>query len=340
MSVVPIGLEINEKHVRVADARFRDGVIYLQALGIADSLPMYFTNASVDLAVQKQALVINKLLADLKITTRSVSVVLPDSVTYSQIVETPILAEKELVDSIRYLADEFIPMSIDETYLDLEILKTDTIANKLEILIVAAPKKIVDGVYRTLELAGLEPSRLETDVSAIGRLVSEVMKTKELNESYCIVNIGFSGSSIYIVDNNSHRLVFVRNSKLGYELILKEVMVNLNMDEATALMALQKPGEKSQEVIGAVLTTIKELSAEVRRVVDVYSHKNNNSPVKRIFTVNYASQIYGLTPLVGKLTGLTAEPLPLNTVYVPNTVLKVFSSEITEFASVVSTTMV
>lgn len=339
MANIPIGIEINENRIRMADARFKDGVIYLQALGVAESLPQYFTNISMDIAIQKQAMVINTLYSDLKLTSKQVNVVLPDTVTYSQIVETPILAEKELINSIRYLADEFIPMNINDTYLDLEILKTDTITNKLEVLIVAAPKRIVDGIYRTLDLAGLTPHRLETEVSAIGRLVSEVMRTKDTNESYCIINVGYTGTSVYIVDNLSRRLVFIRNSKLGYELFQKEVMVNLNLDQKVASQILQKPGDRSDEVLGAIMTSIKELSEEIRRVVDVYTHKNN-IPVSRIFTVNYSSQIYGLTPLLGQLTGLVSEPLPISTVYVPNSVLKVFSSEITEFTSAVSTTMI
>ncbi len=289
--------------------------------------------------MQKQAMIIHTLCADLKITNKLVNVVLPDSVTYAQIVETPILAEKELINSIRYLADEFIPMNIDDTYLDLEILKTDTATGKLEILIVAAPKRIVDGVYKTLELAGLQPNRLETEVSAVGRLVSEVMKTKDFKEAYCIVNVGYTGSSIYLIDNNTHRVVFIRNSKIGYEMIHKEIMVNLNLDSAHASAILMKPGDKSEQVVNATLTSVKEVSAEIKRVVDIFVHKNN-IPVNRVFTVNYSSQIYGFTAILEKLTGLAAEPLPLNTVYVPNTVLKVFSSEITEFASVVSTTMI
>ncbi|MFO0703553.1 MAG: pilus assembly protein PilM [Patescibacteria group bacterium] len=339
MATVPIGLEINENRIRIADARFKDGVIYLQALGLSETLPMFFANASSDIAIQKQAMIIHTLCTDLKIANKPVNVVLPDSITYSQIVETPVLAEKELITAIRYLADEFIPMNIDETYLDLEILKTDTVANKLEILIVAAPKRIVDGVFKAVELSGLTPNRLETEVSAVGRLVSEVMKTKDFKEAYCIVNVGYTGSSIYLIDNSTHRLVFIRSSKMGYDLILKEVMVNLNLDQSNAATILQKPGERSEQVINAIMTSAKEIANEIKRIVDVFVHKNN-VPVNRVFTVNYSSQIYGFTALLERLTGLNSEPLPLNTVYVPNTVLKVFSSEITEFASVVSTTMV
>lgn len=338
MSAVPVGIEIDENRIRLADAHFKNSVVFLQALGITQSLPGYFSSMGSDVPLQKQARIINTLASDLHISSKQANVVLPDTVAYSQIVEMPVLPEKELVSAVRFQADEFIPMNIDDTYLDLEVLETDQNSNKMSILIVAAPKSIVDGVFQTLEYAGLQPNRLETQVSAIGRLVAEVMKSKEIKESYCVLNLGFAGSSLYLVDNITHNIEFIRMSKIGYELILKEVMVNLNLDETNAQTVLHKPADRGKELFSAILTSFKELAKEVQRSVDVYSHKKN-MPVTRLFTVNYASQIYGFTAVMAELTKLYVEPLPLNTVYVPNSVLKVFSSEITEFGAVVSTSI-
>lgn len=53
MSTLPIGLEINENRIRIADARFKDGVIYLQALGLSETLPMFFVNASSEMGYPK-----------------------------------------------------------------------------------------------------------------------------------------------------------------------------------------------------------------------------------------------------------------------------------------------
>lgn len=339
MTGVPVGVEIDENRIRMADAHFKGGVVYLQALGVTSGISNFFSSISSDVIMQKQAQIISTLASDLHIDNKFVNVVLPDTVTYSQIVDMPILPEKELVAAVRFQADEFIPMNIDDTYLDLEVLQTDQSANKMSILIVAAPKSIVDGVFQTMEYAGFQPNRLETQVSSVGRLVSEIMKTKEMKEAYCVFNLGLAGSSLYLVDNITHNIEFIRMSKVGYDLILKEVMVNLNLDETNGPLVLRHPGNRGTEVLNAILTSLKELAKEVQRSVDVYVHKKN-MPVSRVFTVNYPSQIYGFTAIMSELTKLYVEPLPLNTVYVPNSVLKVFSSEITEFGSVVSTSII
>lgn len=335
MSTQPFAIEINESEIRMADARFQDGVVFLQALGSADSVPNFLTTCDTEVTQQKQAQAINALYADMKIKSKVAHVIIPDMVTYAQIIDTPILPEKELITAIRYQADEFIPMRIEDTYLDLEILHEDAEAKKLRILIVAAPKRMVDGVYRTIEFAGLEPQRLETEISAIGRLVSEIMKSRSVKEGYCVLNVGFSGSSLYVIDNISNTLVFHRTCKVGFDLILKEIITNLNMSEGQARALLKEPGEKRADVATSIATSLKELSAEVDHIVEVYTRRYN-LPVTHIFSMNFSSYIADFNRLLSAFSSYHVESLPLNTVYVPNPVLKVFSNEISGFASTVS----
>jgi type IV pilus assembly protein PilM len=336
---VPFAIEINEYSTRIADARFKNGVVFLQALGSSETVPSFFASADSEVIQQKQAHVIHTIVSDLHITNKHVNVVIPDTVTYAQIVETPILNEKDLITAIRYQADEFIPMNIDDVYLDLEILKTDQEASKLSILIVAAPKKMVNGIYRTLEFAGLIPQRLETEISAIGRLISEIMKTRNLQEGYCILNVGYSGSSIYVIDNVTSSLVFHRSCKIGFELILRELMTNMNVNKDKAAELLRDPGPERSQVAAAVLAAFKELSQEVMRIVEVYTHRFN-LPVTRIFTINYSSHFTDFGVILHQLSNFDVQTLPVNTVYVPNPVVKAFSTEITGFASAVSSILV
>ncbi len=337
MSSLPFAIEIDEHTTRIADARYDEGIVFLQSLGTIATATAYFSAVDSEAMQQKQAQIIHSLATDLKIGSRQANVIIPDAVAYAQIVEMPILSEADLISAIKYQADEFIPMKVEDTYLDLEILKQDTKNNKLSILIVAAPKKTVDGIYKTIELAGFEPNRLETEVSAVGRLLSEVMKSRDLTEGYCVLNLGYSGSSIYVVDNVSKALVFNRSCKVGFNIIQREIMTNLNISEPEALELLLHPGQRRAEVVGAIITSLRELASEVGRIVDVYNHKYN-LPVSHIFTINYTSYITDFARILSELSKYHVEPLPLKTIYAPNPVMKVFSSEITGFAAAVSAT--
>jgi hypothetical protein len=120
-------------------------------------------------------------------------------------------------------------------------------------------------------------------------------------------------------------------------MIQREIMTNLNITEPEALELLLRPGQKRAAVVGAIITSMRELAAEVSRIVDVYNHKYN-LPVSHIFTINYTSYITDFSRILSELSKYRVEPLPLKTIYAPNPVMKVFSSEITGFAAAVSAT--
>jgi type IV pilus assembly protein PilM len=336
MTSSTFALEINESLTRIAAAHFKNGVVVLEALGTTETTPGFFNTPDSEPTRQKQAQVIMQLKDALKITQKIVHVVIPDTAAYAQVLETPILAEADLVSSIRYQADEFIPMRVDETYMDLEVLRQDDEAGKLSILIVAAARKVVDGVYRTLELAGLEPGRLETEVSAVSRLVSEVMKSRMNFEGYCILNFGYAGSSIYVIDSKTGALIFHRSCKIGMDTVIREVMTNLNIEKDQILSLLLQPGERRADIAAATSVSFRELSHEVERISQTYTTKFN-MPIKHIFTINFSSYISDFNRLLAGQLSVAIESLPLKTVYIPNPVFKTFDTEITGFASTVST---
>ena len=115
--------------------------------------------------IEDEVTQIRKLIGSLKIS-KNVSLIIPDALTYSQILTMPFLNEKELISAIKYQADQFIPMPIEET-IDIEVIEEITGENKKEkslLLIVAAPKKVIEKVQTTAELAGLNPESVENEL--------------------------------------------------------------------------------------------------------------------------------------------------------------------------------
>ena len=124
MSETSFALEINEKYTRMCDLKLSNKKIELLSMGSFDTALNFFEMDN-QVIIDKQVDVIKRLYANLRIHKKSVNVIMPDNMTYSQIVDMPKLKEKELIAAIKYQADEFIPMPIEETYLDIEILRED-----------------------------------------------------------------------------------------------------------------------------------------------------------------------------------------------------------------------
>jgi len=139
-------LDIGENLIKVVDAKSAPNRLEVQSMGFAEG-ELNFFSSDVEKTNESQTSKIEKLISSLKISKKNVAIVIPDSVTYSQILEMPKLNEKELISAIKYQADQFIPMPIDETNIDLEILSENEKESKLLVLMVAAPKS--HGTCRT-----------------------------------------------------------------------------------------------------------------------------------------------------------------------------------------------
>lgn len=335
MSETSFALEINEKYTRMCDLRPNGSKIELLSLGSYETAVNFFDTEN-QLVVDKQVEIIKRLYGNLRIRKKQVSVIIPDSRTYSQIVEMPKLKEKELIAAIRYQADEFIPMAIDDTYLDLEILREDKKNRKLLVLIVAAPKKIVDQVYSVIERAGLQPEALENEMSSAGRLFSEVIQTK--SPVYIVINMGYSTTSIYLVDGNTKLIVFARTIKIGLELFVKDLKINLNWDENKIIETLKRIGlakSGSLNLGGIILPLLKELVSEVEKFI-MLARQNLNLEVKNIYLFNFDSNIAYLPQYLEAYFHIPTTTAPLNESIVQNPISKSFSQEMSAYLSVIS----
>lgn len=335
MSDTSFALEINERYTRIADLRMNGKKIELTSLGEYESAVNFFDTEN-QLITDKQVETVKRLYSNLKIRKKNVNIIIPDSRTYSQIVEMPKLKEKELIAAIRYQADEFIPMNIDDTYLDIEILREDKKNKKLLVLIVAAPKKIVDQVYSVTEKAGLIPESLENEMSAAGRLFSEVLTIE--SPVYIIINMGYTTTSIYLVDGTTKLIVFARTIKIGLELFVKDLKINLNWDEHKIMEALKKVGlAKSGTMnLGAIiLPLLKELVTEIEKFITL-ANQNLNLQVKNIYLFNYDSQIAYLTQYLQAYFKIPTSTAPLGQAVVPNPIAKSFAPELSAYVSVIS----
>ena len=143
-------LDIGESLTKIGDVHVAGGKFVADAIGMLETEPLFF-KSDTDASLEKQGEAIKKLVEQLKIKKKNVHIILPDSSTFSRFVEMPKLNEKELLSAIKYQADQFIPMPLDETNIDIEVIHEDRQTSKLLTLISAAPKKLIGRVENMVE---------------------------------------------------------------------------------------------------------------------------------------------------------------------------------------------
>ena len=335
MSKDTFSIDITRKNIRVCDLEEKDGKIEILSLGYDDIVPNFLLDDN-PLLQKEQAKKLLQLYQNLKISKKKVNVVLPDSVTYSQIIEMPKLNEQELMLAIRYQADEFIPMPIDEVYLDIEVLKEDPKNSRQLTLIIAAPKNTVTRIYNMLSLAHLVPKNLENELSVIGRLIA--LRFSQSNDCAVLVNFGFSGTSLYLVDPLSHIIVATRSFKIGLDLIVRDLKVNLNWDEKNTYEALKNIGltqNATVDIYKIIYPIMKEMFRELEQFIQLAKSKYNLE-VNKVYLFNFDSSIANFAPTIQSNMSVPTLPLPIGSILIPNVITQSFSSEISSFVSVIA----
>src|SRR3989344_9525782 len=94
-------IDLQEKHTRMGSVHIAGKKVELKALGIKDTVPAFFTSDNPQV-IQHQAELLLQMHQSLKIKEKVANVILPDSHTYSQILQMPMLKEKELLSAIKY----------------------------------------------------------------------------------------------------------------------------------------------------------------------------------------------------------------------------------------------
>ena len=294
-------IDIGEKFTKVVDGNLNNNLIEVKGMGKSETLELFYSSDT-EKNIKDQAEIIKKLVIKEKTFQKNVNVIIPASFTYSQILTMPNLNEKELISAIKYQADQFIPMPIDETNIDIEIIEEYKKENKLLILIVAAPKKIIEKVQSTVEMAGLIPLSIENELSASARFISLLGKNYVKNEAGIVtVNFGLNNTSLSYFSSPNYILKEVYHFPIGYFLFLKEVQVNTNSDD-----------KKSQEIISQFEAS-KENSYPVETIVTPLL-KEMTQEIKR-FTINKKINnlyLYNQTFLFPSIIDLLAKQLQMN----------------------------
>src|SRR5689334_6531986 len=76
------------------------------------------------------------------ISTRRVACTIPMSNSYSRPIKLPAMEEEDLQEAIQLEAQQYIPVSPENLYMDYDVVRRDE--TNIEVLLVATPKNIVD----------------------------------------------------------------------------------------------------------------------------------------------------------------------------------------------------
>lgn len=297
------GLDIGSTAIRLVQLRRGSTHPALVAYGAVPA-PNNITASDSKLDQDKISELIKQLVRENRVSLKNVVVGLPSNKVFATVITTPKLDNAQLAKAIRYQAEQYIPMALDQVKLDYAVVDQSKDGKQLEVLLIAAPNSVVEKYMGILEKAGLEPLALEANATAVARAL-----VPPSNLAVAMVDFGSLESDISIVWNNAPRLI--RSVSVGGLTLVKAVAQNLGLDEVQATQFTYKFGLTQSKLEGQVFKAIKptldNLVSEIDKSVKYFNGRYPDVKIEKLVITGAASALPELGPFLANSTAMPVE---------------------------------
>lgn len=292
---IPVGLDIGSNSLHVAQLRPAGAQYQLTRYG-SIRIPMGSVVEGEIVDAEAVGHSISQLWRKAGISEKSVITGVANQKVVVRMVEFPSMERQELDGAIRFQAQDYIPIPIEEAILDFEIVGEYTNVNEermMEVLLVAAQRDMIGNHLAALDRAGLKPRVIDASAFAIVRSLIDhegvlpAEEEGEVPEAVGIVHVSAGLTVIVVVERGRPR--FTRVSSLAGNDFTQSVAdaLNLTFEEAEDLkvaaglpplggeerlpagfpMERQELGDAAQEILER---QVSKFIAEIRRSLDYY----------------------------------------------------------------------
>lgn len=234
--------------------------------------------------------ILQDLLKEANVTSKEVVFSVPAGSSFITTITFPQVSEKELVSAIPYEARRYIPIPISEVVLDWEVLGTTEERDKMEVLLIAVPREIVEKFKRIAEGAGLHLRSLEVETFSVIRSIGRSEAAPTL-----FINLGHLATTIAIADRG--RLRVSHNFSRGSHELTRTLSrgLNISLERAEAIKREVGMSEKleEREIASVIAPFVENLYAEIERFVAIYNRKAPRT-VQKINLTGGGSNLKGL----------------------------------------------
>lgn len=245
-----------------------------------------------------------------KFTTPYVVSCLPEQKTFIKLIDIPPMSKEEIGQAIKWEAEHHIPIPIEETYWDWQLIGSPKPGQRMPILLGVAPINIVESYQKVLADAKLISLAQEIEAGAVTRALLPTDNGSP--DSIMIIDLGFSRTGICVWTNNT--IQFTVSLPLSGEKLTNTIAETFNIKweeaEKTKIICGFDP-DKCRGSLQKILNhEVDQLIKKIEETFDFYKeHFPTAPPVKQImlcggganfkFIDSYLKDALGLPIIVG-----------------------------------------
>lgn len=239
----------------------------------------------------------------------------------------PFVKENRIESLLEVNATDYFPVDISNYKLTYSILDTVTAADgtkQYKLLVLAAPKDLLESYYAVSSQAGLSISALDYAGNSIVAMTKQAFQDDthmivKVDERSTLLTIYSAGNMVlqrtvpYGADTAAETIMEAEEGQeisygVAVDLLRKKPCIRKSLDPSE-----EDPNDEDDEEVKKFRMEITEslsmLSNGILRVIDYYNSRNSESQIQDVWLTGYAENFVGLTEFLSGETGTQVQPL-------------------------------
>lgn len=310
-----IGIDIGTKSIKVIELARSGSTWVLKSSGAVGYSGVSPDKAQTDEELNAVAEVLRKIIAQIGITSKDVNLSLPESLVFTRVIKFPLLSDEEVSAAVKWEAEQYIPIPVSEAVIQYNIIGRDETSSQTSVLLVAAPKSVVEKYVKLVRIVGLTPISAETELTAMARSLSPDKGVSLL------LDLGSSATDMSIIKDM--QVVFTRSIPVAGEAFTRAVSQGLNITAQQAEEYKKTYGMDKTQLEGKVRQALepvfKMVVDEIKKAIHFYqSEEKGDTPTSVVITggastmpeiVPYLTESLGVETVVGNpFTKISIDP--------------------------------
>ncbi|MGH7873341.1 MAG: type IV pilus assembly protein PilM [Candidatus Binatia bacterium] len=301
-----VALDIGSSSIKLAETAFERNGFRLCNLGIS---PLPPDSIQQNMVVEPAPLIeaVRGLIKEHGVSATKVICAVPGRAVIMKKIQMPRQTDQELETNIEFEANNVIPENLANVNLDYQVLNLLDGGNKMEVLLVAVKKEIVNSYAEVIEGAGLSPAVIDVDYFAMENMYEANYAPQPGGGMVGLIHMGARYTSVTLLENGYS--TFTGDLTIGGEEFTETLKRELNVSNEAAEAAKVRgslDGQVKLDLETLLKPAMEDIVDEIRRTVSLYGTvgATEGEGLKHIYLSGGGAKVPGLCGLLEQKLGI------------------------------------
>ncbi len=294
-----VGIDIGSKTIKIVELQKEGEAFTLAASGIVGYAGQSVEKMADDKEFANLGEVVKKLHSEAGVSSKEVVIALPEQLVFTRTIKFPLLTDAEIASAVKWESEQYIPIPVNEAIIQHSILSRNETSTPPEVivLLVAAPRVVIDKYMKVVSAAGLNTMAVETELIALTRSLAPVDKT------VLLLDLGANSTDIAIAKNGL--LSFSRSIPIAGEAFTRAVSQGLGISPVQAEEYKKTYGLEVKQLEGKIKVALEPVLRmvvdEVKKAINFYQTEEKGDAPTAVILSGGSS---GMPQMISSLSSL------------------------------------